>query len=90
MEDLDEVLDHLSHGHKVAFFLTFGLRYRREGHPTFEAAHPDGYVTVWAYTYEEARRIVAERIGSRFCGLYEAEHFDPSFYPLGSIEEWGK
>lgn len=90
MEDLDEVLDHLSHGNKVAFFLTFGQRYHREEHPTFKAANPDGYVTVWAYTYEKARQIVTKRIGSRFCALYEAEHFDPSFYPLGSIEEWGK
>lgn len=51
--------------------ITFGQRERHEEHPTFPAAHPDGYVTIVAEDYDAARNIAIRHLGRRFAFQYE-------------------
>lgn len=37
-------------------FITFGVRYARESHPTLPLAHPDGYLRVTGAEDQEAAR----------------------------------
>lgn len=68
------------------FRLTFGQQYRREPHPTFAAAHPDGWVTIVADTFEQARELVVREFGERWSGLYDPEDQDGlELYPLGEL-----
>jgi hypothetical protein len=52
------------------FYLTFGVKYAREAHPTFPRAHPNGYVVIEADVYEDAREKVIEVFGIYWCDLY--------------------
>lgn len=55
--------------------LTFGHRFAREPHPTFPAAHPDGWVTIIADTWEQARRFAFDHFGQSWAFLYTEEEF---------------
>lgn len=69
------------------FRVTFGCRYAREQHPYLESAHPDGWVTVWAYDEISARRIAATALGMFWSAVYRvsAVGTDWSGYPLGEL-----
>ena len=66
---------------------TFGQKYRREEHPTFPAAHPDGYVTVIATDESQARNAVVGLIGTAWAFCYVAPFTDDwaQCYPLGEL-----
>lgn len=51
--------------------ITFGQQYAIDPHPTFPAAHPNGYVTILAESYDEARDIAIRHLGRRFAFQYE-------------------
>ncbi|HST84635.1 MAG TPA: hypothetical protein VLL08_23055 [Kineosporiaceae bacterium] len=70
------------------FKLTFGIRYRHEEHPLFPAAHPDGYVTVLAPTYEDARDVVINRLGRQWAFLYMPGDLNEKYCPRGEIDRW--
>lgn len=55
--------------------LTFGQRYAREPHPTFPAAHPDGWVTIIAPTWSAGRAFASDRFGRHWAFLYAEEEF---------------
>lgn len=70
------------------FRVTFGQRYRREEHPAFPKAHPDGWLTVVADDENKARAWAFEFLGDRWAFL-QAEPFDrddwDGHYPLGEL-----
>jgi hypothetical protein len=68
--------------------VTFGQRYAKEPHPTWTAAHPDGWVTVIADDCKTARRWAYANFGIHWCDLYEADAHpstDAELYPLGEL-----
>lgn len=68
--------------------VTFGVMYRREPHPTFPAADPDGWLTVMAPDEESARALVVDRIGRAWAFIYSAERMTEHYYPHGEITRW--
>lgn len=80
--DLDEVPE------EQIFNVTFGMRYRREDHD--RGWHPDGWVTIVADSYEEARVIAWEECapwGFIYDHLDRESNrvFDPKYHPQGSL-----
>lgn len=71
----------------MKFIVTFGQKYRREPHPTFLEAHPDGWVSVDADTETEARAKVVARFGIAWSDLYPELDFleDRYLYPRGEL-----
>jgi hypothetical protein len=70
----------------MTYFVTFGQRYRHEPHPTFPAAHPDGWVEV-SPDYAlgvTAYELVNAVLGTAWASMYGAE-FDRSLYSLGCL-----
>jgi hypothetical protein len=79
--------------------VTFGQRYRREDHPTFLPAHPDGYVVIvtddalpkaWGGGEASARDAAVTLMGSQWSGLYEMDTDEwrsdaAQYYPRGQI-----
>ncbi len=65
--------------------LTFGQKFRTETHDRFGAAHPDGWVTILARDYDQARLIAVEALGTAWSGLYPAGEVDESLFPLGEL-----
>lgn len=70
------------------FRITFGQQYRREPHPAFDNATPDGWLTVHASDEMAARTAVVAVIGRAWSGIYETP-FDAAewteYYPLGEV-----
>lgn len=70
------------------FYVTFGQKYRRQQHPQAinnSYPHPDGYLTVIAGNYDEARAAVYQVLGILWAFLYSQGTFDRSLYPLGEL-----
>ena len=67
------------------FYVTFGQQYPRETHPTFGAAHRDGWFEIEADNYEEARRVAIGWLGRAWSGIYPEDDFDATLYPLGRL-----
>lgn len=72
------------------YFVTFGSQYnpKQERHPYLDVAHRDGWVTVVAETYDQARAEVERRLGTRWSMLYGADGFEPDYFPLGELARW--
>jgi hypothetical protein len=72
--------------------VTFGQRFRRDPHPRFPAAHPDGYVTIHAADEHDARRLVVANLGGEWAFLY-GPNMDPQdgerLYPMGELAVLG-
>lgn len=52
-------------------YITFGIKYADEPHPTFPAAHPDGWLTVVnAADHEAARAAAVEALGTAWAFDY--------------------
>lgn len=66
------------------YYVTFGQRYRRDTHPTFSPAHPDGWVTILAKDDLAARRVAVNWFGTAWCDLYEDEP-EQALFPLGEL-----
>lgn len=70
---------------RIEFRLTFTLRYAREPHPNGLWVNPDGWVTIIAPSYDEARQVAFDLFGSAWGDLYDADHLDPSDFPRGEL-----
>jgi hypothetical protein len=66
------------------FYVTFGQRYAREPHPTFPAAHPDGYVVIVAPSEPIARAAAFSAFGTAWAFIYERPP-EPRFAPRGEL-----
>lgn len=52
------------------FYLTFGVQYAREVHPSGSHVHPDGYVVIKAPEYDIARDLAVQLYGKQWSDLY--------------------
>jgi len=67
------------------FFVTFGQQERRETHPVFPPAHPDGWLrVVGAQDIAQAREATVKTLGHRWSNIY-AEEPGPKLFPLGEL-----
>lgn len=68
------------------YYLTFGSRYKHEEHPVlgYFPDLADGYITIEAEDYTQAREKVFEVIGQSWAFLYNIKP-DSYFFPLGEI-----
>jgi len=73
------------------FRVTFGQRYSREKHPTFQKAHPDGWFSIFAPDEDKAREITYGWFGTAWAFMYPAEYMAEDqwlqMYPLGQIHQ---
>lgn len=72
----------------MEFFVTFGQQYAQEQHPTIEQAHPDGWLVIEAYSYDEARAVAARELGTRWSNIYDKDDFMKDaerLYPKGEV-----
>jgi hypothetical protein len=68
------------------FRLTFGQQYATEPHPRFSLAHPDGWVSIEAADYEDARAFAVGMFGAGWCDLYgQGRNWDPDYFPEGEL-----
>jgi hypothetical protein len=72
---------------KDKFFLTFGNKYKHELHQSGLKINPDGYILIYAHTYDLARQKAFDEFGKEWCWLYSEEEFQPSHFPDGKIGE---
>lgn len=74
---------------KNKFFLTFGIRYKYESHPSGVKINPDGYIIIHAYSYYDARNLAFSKFGDAWFRVYDVNSFDASYFPAGVIAEIG-
>jgi hypothetical protein len=67
------------------YFLTFGIRYYSEPHPTWPECNPKGWVRITASDYEEARVIAELTFGLHWSMLTPAANFNPRYFPAGEL-----
>lgn len=72
------------------FYLTFGVQYGRELHPTWAGANGNGWVTIEATDYTRARGLAVAYFDLRWSMLNPAAHFDTAdhqarYYPQGEL-----
>lgn len=73
----------------ITFYVTFGQQYPREPHPTFPAAHHDGWIEVQAEDETVARGYVVGRLGQQWSGIYnDGDDLGRHLYPLGALAAW--
>jgi len=68
--------------------VTFGQQYPREDHPRLpQIAHHDGWLTIIADTYDDARDLTLRLCGQHWSMLYDStEHAGMDLlYPLGEL-----
>jgi len=70
---------------QAGYFLTFGIQYNTEPHPTWPECNPKGWIRINAPTYEEARNIAIEWFGLDWSMLTPSVHFNPKFFPAGEL-----
>lgn len=72
------------------YYVTFGQRYRHEPHPVLGDAYgsdvPDGWIEITADCYACARARAFGALGERWADIYDAETFDPSYFPAGRLD----
>jgi hypothetical protein len=90
-ETSDEIVDCGCCGKSelAEYRVTFGQRYRHEVHPTFPAAHPDGWVTICAYDDAGARAIAFSMFDQAWSFMYgpsdrPQKYWDETF-PAGEL-----
>lgn len=72
------------------FYLTFGVQYPREPHPTWSGADKNGWVKIIARDEPAARQLAIAHFRQHWSMLYPADHFDEEenklrYYPLGQL-----
>lgn len=71
------------------YHVTFGQQYPREPHPTFPAAHRDGWVDVVACDLVRAREIAFQALGVKWSEMYPDDdqwrQDRRLYYPLGCL-----
>lgn len=69
------------------YYLTFGQKYRQNLHPLAVNGiypHPDGWVTIEADTYDEAKEIAYVTFGVHWSFIYTLEP-DVGMFPRGEL-----
>jgi len=71
------------------FLVTFGQQYSREPHPKVRYAHPNGWLSIMAYTYEQAREMAFQELGPAWCFIYErgVDQLSESLFPMGQLHQ---
>ena len=70
------------------FAVTFGTKYNHEAHPTLGLVCTDGYITIVADSYEEARETANSIFGDAFAFMYDEEHWpEKRISPMGELLE---
>ncbi len=67
------------------FRLTFGVKYQHDPHPRGAWITAEGWITIVAPSYEEARRVAVDLFGRWWSDLYGPETFDPIWFPAGEL-----
>jgi hypothetical protein len=67
------------------FYVTFGAQYPREPHPAFPEAHHDGWVTIVADNYLDARDIAFRELRRHWAFIYTPGELNESWFPLGEL-----
>lgn len=68
------------------YSVTFGQRYAREPHPRWAAAHPDGWLVVWANDWEDLRTWLHDNLDGLWAFEYEGEApSSPELYSRGVL-----
>lgn len=70
---------------KINFYFTFGQKWRRQEHPTYKRAHPDGWVTIVASDMGFAIKKAEELFEQNYANIYTQEP-SKAMYPIGEIE----
>lgn len=75
------------------FYFTFGQKCTHETHPNYPKAHPNGWVTIVADSYEAAREKSKDIFGLKggllqFAFQYDDSDFKPQYFPIGEIERF--
>lgn len=68
-----------------SYYVTFGVQYAQEIHPSWGGFHPDGWLRVVAEDYQVARAVVTGLLGSKWAFMYEESDFDSSYHPRGEL-----
>lgn len=63
--------------------LTVGQKYRTEKHP--QGLHPDGWVTINADTYDEARQKAFQNFDLSWAFIYSVDELDDKMFPRGEL-----
>jgi hypothetical protein len=69
----------------VRMYITFGVQYAREPHPSFPAAHPSGYFVIEAPTQVACRELAVLLFNRHWAFDYTEAEFDPSYHPMGEL-----
>lgn len=69
----------------VRMYITFGVQYSREPHPTFPKAHPSGYFVIEAPTQVACRELAVLLFNRAWAFDYTEAEFDPSYHPMGEL-----
>jgi len=67
------------------FYVTFGVKYREEPHPTWDKAHPDGYLTIIAKDIAMARRFTAALLATNYSFIYTEDDFNTARWAAGEL-----
>lgn len=69
------------------YYVTFGVRYAYEEHPTSPNVDPDGVVEVEADSLDDAIEIVQDTFDRKYCSVYETDDNNSIFeyFPKGII-----
>ena len=69
------------------YYVTFGVQYAYERHPSSSFVDPNGVVEVEAESLDDAIEIVREHFGCRYSSVYETSDSDTIFeyYPRGIV-----
>lgn len=69
----------------VRMYITFGVQYERDPHPSFAAAHPSGYFVIEAPTQVACRELAVLLFNRAWAFDYTEAEFDPSYHPMGEL-----
>lgn len=66
---------------------TVGVQYTPHNvhHPASPRIHADGYLDITAESYEDARHLVHEALGTAWASLYEPDYDMSVYHPLGCV-----
>lgn len=76
-------------GTALEWHVSFGVQHPREPHPTYSKADGNGYITILADNYDQARDFAYNLLGTKWALLYEpGSPMEARYWPLGEIERF--
>lgn len=67
------------------YYVTFGSQYAYQPHPTLDWVNPNGYLTIVADSYNEAREYAFALTDGIFAFIY-ASPLESRHFPLGELK----